>query len=232
MCKRVAIVTGGERGIGAAIVDALQLDGFEVVSASRKCLGSNCHRTCDVRSEESIAELVSSVVNDFGRIDVLVNNAAVVSTTDLLSTSASEWNDVISTNLTGAFLMCKHVIPHMITGKYGRVISIGSIAGVKRSITASAAYTCSKYGVTGLTKQIAPIYAADGITLNCVCPSQTMTDMLKENVGSVRICELMEKNPSKRLAMPNDVSGAVRFLASEHASYINGVTLEVTGGII
>jgi NAD(P)-dependent dehydrogenase (short-subunit alcohol dehydrogenase family) len=226
--SRVAIVTGGSRGIGAAIASTLRREGFTVIATSSKAKVVDATWQCDVRDESAVKELVESVIKQYGRIDVLVNNAGIASTKDM---DISEWTNIIDTNLTGTFLMCKHVLPHMVVNG-GRVINIGSVAGISRSKTASVAYTCSKYGITGLTKQLAPEYARYGITINCLCPSQTETEMLLDNVSPSMRSELADKNPSGRLADPWEIAEVVLFLTSSAAEYINGTTIPITGGIV
>jgi len=231
--SKVAIVTGGTSGIGQSIGTALTSDGFTTIRVSRSPkMPDKYRRACDVRDKYSIRDLIFGVMEDFGRIDVLVNSAGIASTTPLERLGIHEWNDIISTNLTGSFLMCRDVIPHMVAAGFGRIINIGSIAGIKRSEVASVAYTCSKYGITGLTKQLAPIYAKDGITINCLCPSQTMTEMYSENVSPEDGKKLSKANPMGRLAHPSDIAGVARFLATDAAAYINGETIAITGGIV
>ncbi len=229
---KVAIVTGASRGIGEAIVKEFKKCNIDVVGVSRSINGSN-NVPCDITDEKSVQDLVWHTADTFGRIDILVNCAGIATRTNILDMDVDEWRNTMETNLTGPFLMCKHVIPHMMKNRFGRIINIGSIAGISRSKTASVAYTCSKHGMTGLTKQLAPEYAKYGITVNCLCPSQTETKMLLDNMSHEHeMDQLSNANPSKRLAWPQDIANAATFIASESAEYINGAIIPITGGIV
>jgi len=228
--SRVAIVTGGSRGIGEAIVSKLKEQDWCKAAVAVSRTGGDIHG--DVSNEGNVRDIVRIVLDRYGSIDILVNCAGAVTTTPVEEMSVDEWNRIIGVNLTGAFLMCKHVLPIMSDNGWGRIINIGSIAGISRSMTASVAYTCSKYGMVGLTKQLSPEYADRGITINCLCPSQTETEMLIANTDEFFRESISRNNPSKRLAKPADIADAAIFLCSEGASYINGTAIPITGGMI
>jgi 3-oxoacyl-[acyl-carrier protein] reductase len=228
--KRIAIVTGASQGIGKAIYCLFAERGITTIGVSRHIALSDTTRRCDLRSEAAVQELCAELVGTFGHIDILVNNAGTVTHGDILETSLDDWENVIQTNLTGTFLCCKHVLGHMKERHYGKIVNISSIAGRFRSSMASVAYTCSKYGVVGLTRQLALHYARHNININCVCPSQTRTPMLVEKVSQERINQLVSTIPAGRLAEPDDIARAVYFLATDEASYINGAVIDVNGG--
>lgn len=228
--KRVAVVTGASSGIGKATADLLQGRGIATIGVSRRLRDSDWSRSCDVREEESVQDVFRSVMARFGRIDILVNSAGIASMGDPLALSVEEWESVLRTNLIGTYLCCKHAIPAMRAQGFGRVINVSSIAGRSYSRTASPAYTCSKYAVIGLTRQLAAVCGRNGITVNCVCPSHTKSEMLLANVSREEMDKLAASIPVRRLAEPEEVAQTICFLASDAASYINGAIIDVNGG--
>jgi 3-oxoacyl-[acyl-carrier protein] reductase len=228
--KRVAIVTGASRGIGKAICDLFVERGITTIGVSRHIKLGDTTRHCDIRDEIAVESLFTELAGTFGHIDILVNNAGIVTHGDILETSFEEWEDVMRTNLTGAFLCCKHVLKHMKERRYGKIINISSIAGRFRSQLASVAYTCSKYGLIGLTRQLASHYAQYNININCVSPSQTRTPMLVEKISQEGIKALVSNIPAGRLAEPDDIAQVVYFLTTDAASYIHGAIIDVNGG--
>lgn len=229
---QVAVVTGASRGIGKATAELFREQGMTAIGVSRNIEHSEGSRSCDVRDEQSVAGLFDELVASHGRVDVLVNCAGVVSTTAPLELGVEEWEAVLRTNLIGTYLCCKNAILHMRPRRYGKIINVSSIAGRAYSQTASLAYTCSKYGVIGLTRQLAAAYGGDGIRINCVAPSQILSEMLIANVPQDRIDGLAAANPLGRLADPDDVAQTICFLAGDGASYINGAVLDINGGQI
>lgn len=227
---RVALITGASKGIGKAIFDLFKERGITAIGISLRIERSTFTRPCDIRNEEQIKTLITELISTYHHIDILVNNVGIVTHSDILDTTLEEWEHVIRTNLTGVFLTSKHVLGHMKERGYGKIVNISSIAGRFRSSMASAAYTCSKYGVIGLTRQLAYHYAPYGININCVCPSQTRTPMLVETVSEQEIRALVSKIPAGRLAEPLDIAEAAYFLCSDSAAYINGAVLDVNGG--
>ena len=217
----VGLVTGASKGIGASIVSLFRARGRTMVGTSRHP-GGTAEFEMDVRDEVSIERCIEAVINRYGRLDLLVNNAGIVSQSAIVDCPRSEWQEVLDTNLTGAFLCSKHAIRHFLRSGGGAIINISSIAGRSISATASEAYTCSKYGLIGLTRQLAQRHAAAHIRVNCVCPSQTLTPMLEGAMSAEARADLASRNPSGRLASPDDVARAVWFLAGEDASFING----------
>ncbi|TAK12821.1 MAG: SDR family oxidoreductase [Acidobacteria bacterium] len=230
--KRVAIVTGASRGIGKAAIAALDARGVTAIGMSRNLPDDARNRRVDVADEASIRRAFEGVITDFGRIDILVNCAAVATTAEPLGLNADDWEAVLRPNLIGTYLCCKHAIPVMKQHGFGRVINVGSIAGRSFSKTGSIAYTASKYGVIGITRQLAAQFGRDGITVNCVAPSQTKTEMLQEIATPAQLEAIAAANPTGRLGEPRDVASAIVFLASDDASYINGAVLDINGGVL
>ena len=227
--QRVAVVTGGRSGIGKATAKLLVTRGFVAICISRTIDDNDTNWRCDVGDEDAVCRVFSEIENRFGRLDVLVNAAGIVSLSGPLDLTVQDWMNVMRTNVIGTYLCCKHAIPLMQRRRYGKIVNISSIATRGYSETASVAYTASKYAVNGLTRQLAANFAKDGICVNCVCPSQTKTEML----AAVPV-ERLERRASRtavgRLAEPEEVAEAIAFLASHGASYINGALLDVNGG--
>ncbi|MFN0116733.1 MAG: SDR family NAD(P)-dependent oxidoreductase [Elusimicrobiota bacterium] len=227
--KKVVIITGASRGIGASCAKLLDAHGYEVVKVS---LHKKDARSliCDVQKEPSVKSTVQKILKKYKRIDALVNCAGVVSFSSSLKTTQTEWERVMGVNLLGTYYFSKHVIPQMKKQKSGRIVNISSIAGRLYSRMASLPYTCSKYAVIGLTKQMAAEFAQDGITINCLCPSQTKTDMISKNFSQSQIEQMIKKIPVGRLAHPSEIAHVIHFLLSEQASYMNGSIIDVNGG--
>ena len=228
--KKVAIVTGSSRGLGHAITKTLRSNNIDVIGVSRNPIEDQFHKKCDIRREKEVRNLIDLIIKKFKKIDILVNNAGVFTNKDISKTKLDDWNNVINTNLTGAFLLSKYILPHMRKKKYGKIINISSIAGRSFSQTASVEYTVSKYGLIGLTKQLAQKYGKHGININCLCPSQIRTEMLTENINANDIKKIERRIPLNRIASPEEVANVVLFLCSEKSKYIHGSALDINGG--
>jgi NAD(P)-dependent dehydrogenase (short-subunit alcohol dehydrogenase family) len=226
MSRRV-VVTGGTRGIGAAIAAHFTAAGDDVVAVGRA--------ECDVTDEAAVTALFERV----GPIDVLVNNAGVASSAPLERTTLANWREQLDVNATGAFLCTRAALPGMVKRDSGRIVTVASTAGVVGS-RYTAAYTASKHASVGLTRAVAAEVAGTGVTANAVCPAFARTDMTSESVR--RIVErtgrsevdaeaaLAAATPLGRLLEPNEVAFAVAFLAAPEAGAINGQTLILDGG--
>lgn len=235
--SRVAIVTGGSRGIGAAICRQLARDGLSVhliyrnadqeaetvASGIRDSGGQISVHKADVSSESDVKSLVGKVLAQSSVVDVLVNNAAIIDDRLLAMTSLERWDNVIRTNLNGPFLMCRAVLPTMLENGWGRIINISSNS-VRIPGAGQTAYAASKGGVEALTRALAMEVGRKGIRVNTVAPGRVKTDMT-ENVASQ-----LGGDSGPRWGEPEDVSGIIGFLASEQADYIQGQTITVDGG--
>lgn len=243
LSDKVAVVTGGSRGIGKAISIALAQAGaiVNIIYASKEDaaletrgeiaqLGGNSEiYKCNVADENMVEETLKKVVDKFGKIDILVNNAGINRDTLLLRMSVDDWESVMETNLKGAFLMTKYSIKYMIKGGYGRIINIGSVVGLTGNI-GQANYAASKAGLIGFTKAIAIEYGSRKITSNLVAPGYIETEMTGSLLQNIRE-NFLNKIVLKRSGKPEDVANAVLFLASPLASYITGDVIVVDGGL-
>lgn len=227
---RVAVVTGASGGLGRTVMEQFVRRGISAVGLSRHDDTTASIWRCDVSHEEEVRLAFERIQSERGRLDILVNCAAVVSTADDLSLSVDEWNRVLAINVVGSYLCCRYAAEIMRTRRYGRIVNVSSIAARSYSRTASVAYTASKYAIIGLTRQLAARLAVDGITVNCVAPSQFETPMLMTNVPAEVRIRLGAQNPAGRLGQPDDVASAIAFLAGDEASYVNGAVLDVNGG--
>lgn len=228
----VAVVTGASKGIGLAAARLLGHKGFTVYGLSRDIKPGRFNRRCDVASEQSVRRVLGGIEADAGRIDVLVNCAAVAHKADPLAIGTEDWERVFRVNVTGTFLCCRQVLAGMKRRSHGRIINLGSVAARSYSRTASAAYTSSKYAVVGLTRHLAASFGGHGINVNCVCPSQTNTEMLRAALSQAAIKILARANPMQRLAQPEEVARVILFLAGPDSSYVNGTVIDVNGGLI
>jgi 3-oxoacyl-[acyl-carrier protein] reductase len=242
MDKRTAFITGASRGIGRACAIALANAGVRVVVAARnkekleeaaaevRAAGTEAFVVeIDLGSAESIKAAFATASKEFGRIDILVNNAAITRDGLALRMKPDDWEAVLRTNLTGSFLCIQQVLQGMMRERWGRIINISSVVA-ECGNAGQANYVASKAGLIGLTKSLAQEMASRNVTVNAVAPGFIDTDMtavlpaeLKEN--------LLSRIPLKRLGRPEDVAAAVRFLASDDAGYITGHVLDVNGGM-
>ncbi len=241
--KQTAVVTGGSRGVGRAICLELARGGANVVLCyasneaaaqetvdSCKKLGAQALAVrCDVADPTQVQELIDTAVKTFGGVHILVNNAGITRDNLLLRMSEADFDAVLDTNLKGAFLCMKAVARTMMRQRYGRIISISSVVGL-RGNAGQLNYAASKAGLLGLTKSMAKELASRGITANAVAPGFIDTDMTAALTEGTRKA-LLESIPAARLGKPEDVAKAVAFLASEDAAYITGQVLAVDGGM-
>ncbi len=238
---RIAIVTGASRGIGRATAKRLAAAGAEVVAAARgdharttveeiSAAGGRAHlATLEVTDRESIDRLVSETIGRSGRIDILVNNAGIARDQLMLRMKRDDWDAVIGTNLTALFSFAQAVLKPMVKQRSGRIISISSVVG-QAGNAGQANYAASKAGIIGFSKALALEVASRGITVNVVAPGLIDTDMTRAITESAHET-WASKIPLGRLGSPEDVAGAVCFLASDEAAYITGQVLAVNGGM-
>ena len=240
---RTALVTGGSRGIGRAICLELAKAGCNVAvnyagsAAAAEETAAQCRALgvraqvfqADVSSAAACAALVEQVLAAFGRIDVLVNNAGVTRDNLLLRMSEEDYDRVLDTNLKGAVFCCKAVARPMMRQRYGRIVNLSSVVGL-RGNAGQVNYSASKAGLLGLTKSLAKELASRGVTANAVAPGFIETDMTKALPEETRKA-LSERIPAKRLGQTDDIAGAVLFLASDLAGYVTGAVLPVNGGL-
>jgi acetoacetyl-CoA reductase len=235
---RVAVVTGGTRGIGAAISKALKAAGYKVAAnyggndeAAQKFkaeTGIPVYKW-DVSSYQSCADGLKQIETDVGPIEVLVNNAGITRDTMFHRMKPEQWSDVINTNLNSLFNMCRPVIEGMRERKFGRIINISSINGQKGQM-GQANYSAAKAGELGFTKALAQESARAGITVNAICPGYIATEMVKAVPPEVLEKNILPLIPIGRLGEPEEIARCVVFLASDDAGLITGATLSANGG--
>ncbi len=233
---RVALVTGGTRGIGAAICRALKDAGYtvaanyggndEVAEAFSKQTGIPVFKW-DVSDFDACADGIAAVEAALGPVDVLVNNAGITRDTTLHRMSKEKWQEVISTNLDSMFNMCRHVIEGMRSRSYGRIINISSINGQKGQV-GQTNYSAAKAGIIGFTRALAQENAAKGVTVNVIAPGYINTDMMKDLREDV-LQGIIDTIPVGRLGEPEEIADSVVYLAGEKSAFITGATLTVNG---
>ena len=241
--SRVAIVTGGAKGIGRAITLEFALKGIVPViydldgDASGKVVeeitssgGEADSYTVDICRVSQIANAVDETVKKFGRIDILVNNAGVLSKESILDISEDEWDRVMDVNVKSAVFLSQQVLKYMIPQKQGRIITISSLAGRNGGISTGCAYSVSKAALLGFTKRVARRVAEHGITVNAIAPGTTETDMVQKFTDE-ELRNLIGVIPLGRLIQPQEIAATVVFLASEAAQSITGAVLDINGGM-
>ncbi len=243
LSARVAIVTGSGQGIGREIALTLAEHGASVVISDINATtanevaaeivaknGKSMAITADVTVQEEVASLVDQTVSSFGQIDILVNNAGIARDTLLMRMSSTDWDQVLATNLKGAFLCTQAVVRHMIRQRWGRIINIASVVGLIGN-SGQANYAAAKAGLIGLTKTTARELAARGVTANAIAPGFIDTEMTRKLSDNAKQ-EFLRQIPLGYAGLPKDVADAVAFLASEEARYITGHVLNVDGGMV
>jgi len=233
--NKVAVVTGGAKGIGLAISEKLAINGATVYALGRSSnleLDTNKkikYKQCDVSDLESVTNTFNEIQKEAGSIDILVNNAGITKDNLILRMSESDFDDVISINLKGVFNTCKVASRFMLSQKQGRIINIGSIVGTTGNAGQSN-YAASKAGLIGFSKSLAKELAARNILVNLVAPGYVLTDMTGKLTDD-QVNAFKNNIPLKRAAEPSDISDVVAFFASEDSRYITGQVLHVDGGL-
>lgn len=233
---KVALITGATGGIGGAIAKKMKEPGATVVVSGRNVAKMNAEFDdsyikipCDLSTDGGAVELIMDTIEKAGKIDILVNNAGITKDTLLMRMTDEQFDDVINTNLRSVFKMCRAAIMPMMKNRFGRIINMASIIGAIGG-PGQANYAASKGGIIAMTKSIAAEVASRGITANAIAPGfikTPMTDVLPEELKKTYLSQI----PSGRFGEPEDIANACVFLASDEASYINGQTLHVNGGM-
>lgn len=240
---KVALVTGGGRGIGKGIAIRIAEAGADVIigdidrdsaEQTAKELGADYERAVaiqvDVTKKESIDAVVRKVLKEFSTLDILINNAGIMFRTRILDISPEEWENTLLVNLTGPFLFSQAVIPLMKKSGYGRIVNISSSAGRSVSTLGGAHYTATKAGLLGFTRAVAKEVASFGITVNAVCPGLIDTQMARDSTSKEELEMFIHSFPIKRLGLPEEIGDLVVFLSSEKASYITGASFDINAG--
>ena len=240
---RVALVTGSGRGLGKGCALALAEAGAAVVvnsvhaetahaTAAELAAGGLAARAvvADVSDPAEVERLLQESMTWQGRLDILVNNAGINVVHSIDEISLEEWNRILRVNLTSMFLCCKAALPIMRRQRYGRIINISSIAGLRGALFGDVHYATTKAGQIGFAKTLARTVAAEGITVNCVAPGPISTELLRRNISGERLRRALEEIPRGELGALEEVGATVVFLASPLAAHITGATINVNGG--
>jgi NAD(P)-dependent dehydrogenase (short-subunit alcohol dehydrogenase family) len=246
---KVAIVTGAASGIGRATATLFAREGARLVlnDIDAQGLQSVTRQISDGRAravegsvtvEDTAHRLASEAILAFGRIDILVNNAGIHFARDITEMTVEEWDRLMDINLKSMFLCCKHVIPHMLKRKMGAIVNLASISsfvGQEMNGVSTFAYNVTKAGALQLTKSLATRYASDGIRVNCVCPGNVETNIIKRATAA-EVAEFWRAasraEPVGRNAQPEEIANAILFLASDESSFVTGTPLIVDGGYL
>lgn len=244
LSNRVAVVTGGRRGIGRAIAHLLAERGADVMigdctedpengtaSQIAAATGRRVRSTCvDVADSASVKHFIEQTLQEFGRIEILVNNAGITRDNLILRISDEDWDSVLDVNLKGAFNCSRAVVRHMMKQRYGRIVNITSVSGLAGN-AGQTNYSASKAGLVGFTKSLAKEVGSRNITVNAVAPgfvTTVLTDVLPQELKETAI----KMTPLGRAGTPEDIARAVAFFVSEDASFITGQVLSVDGGFV
>ena len=239
--NKVAVVTGGSRGIGKAIAEKFAAEGASVAilyssnSASadavleeiRNAGGTAKAYQCHVENSDEVGKTIDEVVNDLGKIDILVNNAGITRDKLLMMMKEEDFDDVISVNLKGAYNTMRKVCPMLARQRWGRVINLSSIAGINGN-AGQVNYSASKAGLIGMTKSAAREFAGRGITVNAIAPGFVETDMTEKFASDENV---MKRIPVGRMGRPDEIASLALFLASDAAAYITGEVIRIDGGL-
>ncbi len=239
---KTVLITGASRGIGAAAAEAFARAGWAVAinyhtnrqkaEELAERLNANGYTAmavqADVANKAQVVKMVQEVVKTYGRIDALVNNAGIANQCLVTGMSETAWNDIVGTNLSGAFFCTQEVLPHMIRQKQGAIVNVSSVWGVCGA-SCEVAYSAVKAGLIGMTKALAKEVGPSGIRVNCVAPGVIDTDM-NANLTEEDVLYLANETPLTRIGAPQEVAQVILFLASEEASFITGQIVGVDGG--
>lgn len=244
MRSRTAFITGGSRGIGAAIALALAEDGADiiisyhtnhaladsVVSRARESGVDAFAVRCNQKDPDAITAAVKEITGRAGTIDILVNNAAMSQEKSFFDITVDDWNAMNETNLRAPFLWCQNLLPGMIESRWGRIVNISSIGGQWGGYN-QVHYAAAKAGLINLTRSLAKLFSNRGITANAIAPGLVSTDMTKKELSTEAGIEKMKSIPVGRIAEPQEIASVVVFLAGDESAYITGQTINVNGGM-
>ena len=241
--SKIALVTGASRGIGAAIALDLAKNNMFVIGTATSDHGAKkieeslkisqqkgVGLVLNVKDRTSIETLISNIEENYGDIDILINNAGVTKDNLLMKMKEEDWDEVINTNLKSVFKLSQSLIRKMIKNRYGRIINISSVVGYSGN-AGQTNYAASKSGISGFTKSLAQEVGSRGVTVNCIAPGFTDTEMT-QSLPDDHKNQLLSKIPLGKLGTPEDIANAVSFLVSDKANYITGETIHINGGML
>lgn len=242
LAGRTALVTGAASGLGREFCTALTSEGVRVAALDKDAAGLEALSLAvkaealtvhpvDVTASDQVAEAVNAVISHHGRIDILINNVGIYPVVPFLETTDEFFDQVIAINLKSAYLVSREVLRYMVQATYGRIVNVAT-TGFYRPMPGHAHYAASKGGLIGLTRGIAAEFGDQGVTANCVAPGVVLTDTVRASFPPGRETELVRARAIPRSAVPDDIVGAVLFLASDRSSFITGQTIVVDGGRI
>jgi len=242
LAGKTALVTGASRGIGRAIALAIAERGATVIVTARTVeaaaqtaeaivgLGGSAQAVAlDIANDASVEATMAGVLKEHATIPLLVNNAGITRDNLLMRMKKEDWNEVIDTNLTGIYRVCRSLVPSMVKARYGRIVNITSVVS-RSGNPGQVNYAAAKAGAEGFTRSLARELASRNITVNCIAPGFIDTDMTQQLTEAQREA-LLTQVPLKRLGTPEDVAHGVTYLLSDAASYVTGITLDVNGGM-
>ena len=240
---KIAIVTGASQGIGKTTAELFSKSGAHVVCIARNeekiknlatTISRNGHsasyNSCDISDGDLLQDTIKSVINEYGKIDILINNAGVTRDSLVLRMKNHQWDEVLNTNLKGAFYATKSVLRSMMKNKYGRIINITSIVGLQGN-SGQSNYSASKAGLIGFSQSVAKEVASRGITINCIAPGWIETEMTNNLPQDIK-SEIIKNIPMGKTGTTEDIAYTALFLASKESKYITGQTITVDGGRI
>jgi NAD(P)-dependent dehydrogenase (short-subunit alcohol dehydrogenase family) len=239
---KVALITGGASGIGRATAELFAREGArvavadydpygrDIVQAITTAGGQAIFLTADVSDSAQVTKMVDATLQAYGRIDILFNGAGILYYGTVLETDEQAWNRVIRINLTGTYLCCRAVLPHMIRQGGGSIVNVASTVGAHDACANAVAYVTSKGGVTMFTKAMAIDHAKQGVRVNALVPGATDTPMIRKALTPEALEALAASHPIGRLGRPEELAKAVLFLASDDASFVTGTAMYVDGG--
>jgi 3-oxoacyl-[acyl-carrier protein] reductase len=235
MEEKKAIITGGSRGIGLAIIKKLLSENYEVWYISRseieEDLGDKVHHcSCDISNHQLLEDCLKQIITEAKTIDLLINNAGITKDNLIMRMQNDAWNDVINVNLTSAFITSKVLSRVFLKQRKGSIVNISSVVGVVGN-AGQANYSASKAGLIGLTKTLAKEFASRGVRVNCVAPGFIETSM-SDKLTDDQKAKIVENIPLNRMGNVDDIANVVSFLASSNASYITGQVICVDGGMV
>lgn len=232
--KKIALVTGAGKGIGKAIASRLLEDGFTVIANTRntpvEAQQNLIEYRADITQESQVTKMITDVINTYGQIDVLVNNAGIAEQKLFTDITEADWDNMVNHNLKSMFLVTKAVLPNMIHNKQGKIINISSIWGICGA-SCEVHYSAAKAGVIGFTKALAKEVGPSNITVNCIAPGVIQTDML-QSFSKEDLDALKEETPLGKLGTPEDIAAAVSFFADNRSDFITGQILSPNGGFV